>query len=261
MSQTVLPTPFGKTLIDFLENLAESFSDCTLTRDILHQCKTRSDYLEQVQQEWAQFVSPHDIGSFDSIPHYFQAMVDHVPVSHIFHQLQLVQKYKLLGDDEDAKNDFCECLFDLQHAATSEELPNLANMPDLSQLSLVDVTQPVQSIPSIPVNTTVNTTRFDDVKLHELCVRTTGDRKFVEDLREISKRLPLLAQLYGNDSDELIAQKLKSMMPILKGLLGPLKMLSANKQFVSMAERMLLPIIKQLDPRFQNGADPKKYGK
>lgn len=248
---------FRKALISFLESLQESFPD-TPTATILQQIQTQPDYLNTLQLDWARFVSPNDIQTIPSIGEYFRTLQQTLPPQHLFHQLRLIDKYKALGNDMDAKNQFCDCLAELQLTALEDGDMNESNATqDDIPPNVWDIVRtlpnPDPTPPTLPTNVPQN--RFEDANLHELCVQYTGDRKFVEDLRIIARKLPLLAQLYGNDSDELIARQLKAKKNQLKPVTGLLKTFLNFPWFVDVANRMVMPIVRNMDPRF-GGVDP-----
>lgn len=230
---------FTNTFVELLEMLSASFPKCTGTQTLLAQVQMQPISLHKIQQEWARFISPHDLRKLKPAD-YFRTIVKTTPQTHPFHQLQLIEKYKSFGEDKDAKDAFCTILCELQALALEEIQMDLTTLPSTE--------------PAPP-------DAFDDEELHELCVKVVGDRKFVEDVRDISKHLPLLAQLYGNDDPNMIAQRLKSMhsTKILHGFIPMLKKAVHQPGFVKMATTMVMPIIKSLDPRFTGGMDPLKF--
>jgi hypothetical protein len=251
-------TYFGKIFLNFLESLAESFPDCKETARILNLITSDPHELDTIKLDWARHISTHDIHAFPHVVQYFQTVQSNVSKDHIFHKLKLFEKYQSIGQDLDAKNDFCSFLADLQPYALDDSIVDGSQNPDPSSILVEEPsTPPAQSSALTPVSGTSASTisgrgRFDDDKLHELCVQRTGDRKFVEDLREFSRHFPILNR-YAQDSDEQIANRLKQMKPILQGLLAMIRPLLKHNN-VSQANGLIEGIMKKFDPKLKPGS-------
>lgn len=259
-------TQFGAILTDFLETISFSFPDCKQTRDVLTTIRRDPRQLDTIQLDWARHVSPYDIHQYQHVFDYFVAILANVPKHHLFHQLTLFEKYESFGKDTQAKDDFCLCLADLQKYAL-DDTSTLGGESDGSIIVEEPTTPPghtgsldsslnhppagqLQSKSHTTSGVQPNPNRFDDEELHELCVEKTGDRKFVEQLREFSRKFPILTKQYGKDTNEAIANRLVQMRPILKMLLTMLSpMLQSND--LGKANTLIEGVMKRFDPNLK----------
>lgn len=177
---------FAMLFNDLLQNLTTMFPECAATKTYLNLTPTS---LEIIKQDWFTHITPYTLKSFKYAGNYFGRIREEVPATHPFNKLQLLEKFNMM--DDDSKDNLCLMLSDLEMFACAKAGSQKEE------------------------KTIKGKGRFDDPKLHEMCVKTLGDRKLAEELRTICSNNIYFNRMYENKTNEQIVQQLKSTKPLL----------------------------------------------
>ncbi len=180
---------FGMLFNDLLQNLSSMFPECAATKTFLNLTPTS---VEIIKQDWLTHITPYTLKSFKYAGHYFERIRLEVPATHVFNKLGLLEKFKVL--DAESQSELCSLLSDLEMFAC-EKLGS-GEKDEKASVKLIKG-------------------RFDDPKLHEMCVKALGDRKLAEELRTICSNNIYFNRMYENKTNEQIVQQLKSTKPLL----------------------------------------------
>lgn len=197
--------------MDLLDNLATIFPECKQTATIRKQLQQNREDLDAVKLDWARMIVPFNLQAVQQkkidTMQYFISIYHNVPRTHMFHQLKLCQKYEAFGDDLDAKETLCGYLVDLERFALTDDV------------DAYKVEEPTTPISDCDMKTSSPQSRFDDEELTRMCMEKLGDPTIISQAQSIVRNIPELNQLYGNKSNEEIANQMKAMQPILPHLM------------------------------------------
>ncbi len=224
-------TRFGSLFMDLLDSLAAAFPECKQTANIRKQLQLNPSDMDTIKLDWARIIEPYNIRAFRLTAQtqtetlqanpvdYFLRIYHEIPRSHIFHQLALCQKYEAFENDVDAKDTLCGYLADLELYARQDDvvgpIPTIEEpTTPLSDMDTNQVTTPINDSKQ-----TQTQSRFDDAELTRLCMEKLGDPNLIMQAQQIVRGIPELSQMYGDRSNEEIANQMQAMQPILPHLM------------------------------------------
>lgn len=221
-------TRFGLLFMDLLDSLTAAFPECKQTAKIRKLLQLNPTDMDSVKLDWARMIVPYNMRAYCLNPNtqepqrlpgpppnpmdYFIRIYNEVGRSHMFHQLSLCQKYEAFEDDVNAKDTLCKYLADLEAYALDDTTLEAIVEEPTTPGSDIDMKTP-SSATSLPSN------RFDDAELTRLCMEKLGDPDIVNQAQAIVRNIPELHQIYGDRSNEEIANQMKAMQPILPHLM------------------------------------------
>ncbi len=229
---------FGKLFVGLLDDLLLSFPECKQTATIHQLIHDDPSQLNTIKLDWERFISPYNINSFKSNSmEYFVRIHKEVAKTHMFHQLSLCQKYASFGNNFDWKEMLCEYLADLEKYALEDELV------DGSAPKIEEPTTPLSDLDE-KTGTGLSHTpsempcRFDDADLIQMCMERLQDPALVKAALEMSRGIPELSQLYGEKTNEEIANQVSMMQPMLPLLMKSVQAGFPLQQLISQVQRL-----------------------
>jgi hypothetical protein len=233
-------TKFGKLFVNLLDNLLLSFPECKQTATIHQLVHDDPSQLNTIKLDWARLISPYNINSFktNSID-YFVRIHKEVAKTHMFHQLSLCQKYASFGNNFEWKDMLCGYLEDLEKYALEDELVD-GSVPKIEEPTtplsdLLDEKRDGQRTQMAPQEVPC---RFDDADLIQMCVERMQDPALVNAALEMSRGIPELSEMYGDKTNEEIANQVQMMQPMLPLLMKSVQAGFPLQQLISQVQRM-----------------------
>lgn len=247
-------TRFGSLFMDLLDSLTNAFPECKQTAKIRKLLQLNPSDMDSVKLDWARMIVPYNMRAYRcrvtieidpatgrkverlhepiNKKHpmdYFVRIYNEVGRTHMFHQLALCQKYEAFEDDLGAKDTLCGYLADLETYALDEG--------DTLEAIIEEPTTPGSDIDmKIPQSTSPTSSRFDDAELTRMCIEKLGDPDMITQAQSIVRGIPELSKIYGDRSNEEIANQMKAMQPMLPQLMQIINVLPIQ-HIIKMVEK------------------------